>query len=60
MVSKNLRKSIAKSLMDIYGYGEEKANAIIEKHIDVVEANMADLTAKQLADQLEEQEMQGY
>lgn len=60
MVSKNLRKSIAKSLMDIQGYGEGKAKKLIEKHIDVVEANMADLTAEQIANQLEEQEMQGY
>ena len=60
MVSKHLRQSIIKSLMFDHSYSEEKAKKIIEKHLDIVETNMAELTASQIADQLEEQEMQGY
>ena len=42
------------------GYGVENAEELYAKHIDVAEVNEGELTPKQIADQLEEQDFQRY
>jgi hypothetical protein len=60
MASKQLKTKIVSALMKNHGYGKENAENLIEKHIDVIEANEEDMTAEALAQQVEEQDMQRY
>ncbi len=55
---KTTKTTVTKALMSEFGYGKENAQNLIEKHIDVFEVNQEDLSPIELANQLEEAEMQ--
>jgi len=60
MADKKLKQKIANALTINHGYGKERALDLIEKYIDVIEVNEDDMTPKELAQQVEEQDMQRY
>lgn len=54
------KAKVTKALIKEFGYAKETAVNLIEKHIDVFETNQEESTPIELANKLEEAEMQSH
>lgn len=54
----NVKKEVIQSLIRDHGYGKEKADILVHKHIDILEVNVDEASPKDIANSIEEEEMQ--